>query len=132
MVVEIDTSTGTTDGINISNYGDITVIQKAGDLYIGRIETNRSDLTPGNIALGNVTVKALGGSIIGLNQNGTETEEPANITANNITLEAKKNISGLLTDLIQKEYQVSDKILTGKDGEELEDPKLSFSHGEEK
>ena len=127
MVVEIGTSTGTTDGINISNYGDITVIQKAGDLYIGRIETNRSDLTPGNIALGNVTVKALGGSIIGLNQNGTETEEIANITANNITLEAKKNISGLLTELIQKEYQVSDKILTGKDGEELEDPKLSFS-----
>lgn len=70
MVVEIDTSTGTTDGINISNYGDITVIQKAGDLYIGRIETNRSDLTPGNIALGNVTVKALGGSIIGIKQNG--------------------------------------------------------------
>ncbi len=126
MVVEIGTSTGTTDGINISNYGDITVIQKAGDLYIGRIETNRSDLTPGNIALGNVTVKALSGSIIGLKQNGTETEEPANITANNITLEAKKNISGLLTDLIQKEYQVSDKILTGKDGEELEDPKISF------
>ena len=126
MVVEIGTFTGTTDGINISNYGDITVIQKAGDLYIGRIETNRSDLTPENIALGNVTVKALSGSIIGLNQNGKETEEPANITANNITLEAKKNISSLLTDLIQKEYQVSDKILTGKDGEELEDPKISF------
>ena len=126
MVVEIGTSTGTTDGINISNYGDITVIQKAGNLYIGRIETNRSDLTPGNIALGNVTVKALGGSIIGIKQNGTETEELANITANNITLEAKKHISGLLTDLIQKEYQVSDKILTEKDGDELEDPKISF------
>ena len=72
-------------------------------------------------------MKALGGSIIGIKQNGTETEELANITANNITLEAKKHISGLLTDLIQKEYQVSDKILTEKDGEDLEDPKLSFN-----
>ena len=41
----------------------------------------------------------------------------------NRTAQRQKNVA----EEIQKEYQVSDKILTGKDGEELEDPKLSFT-----
>ena len=42
LIVEIGTSTGTEGGINISNYGDITVTQTSGDLNVGVIEPNRS------------------------------------------------------------------------------------------
>ena len=120
LTVEIGTSTGTKDGINISNYGDITVTQTSGDLHVGVIETNRSDLTPGEKALGNVDISAAGGSIIGL----VQADGAANITANEITLSAKDSIIGLVVDEIAKDYEITNEILTKADGEKASAPQL--------
>ena len=88
MEVNIGSVTGT-EGINISSNGDVTLtVDKADNegntVRIGTIETSRSDLTPDAKGVGDVTVTVKDGSIAG-NDNAGD----ANITAQNITLNAE-------------------------------------------
>ena len=127
MYVVIDQSTGNSNGggVNISNYGDITVTVNQGDLYVGVIETNRSDLTPGEIALSDVTLTTNAGSIIGLTQqlNG---QNLANITANDIKLEASDSILNLMVNEIARDYEITNELLDRENGEILTNPEVKY------
>ena len=122
MEVVIGESTGT-DGVHISNYGEITLIQERGNLHIGRIETNNPWLTPEADALSDVWVDSLEGSIIGT----VRPDGKANISADHIFLHAGGSILDLLVDEVAHAYEVGTQIRTRKDGEEVVVPELTLA-----
>ncbi|NCB91906.1 MAG: hypothetical protein EOM40_04945, partial [Clostridia bacterium] len=121
LQVELGISHGET---NISNYGTITVTQQTGDITVGIIETNRSDITPadgayGTVAMGDVILKALQGSIIG----AALAEGQANITAANIDLWAMKDIKNLRINEVAREYEITNELKQpGSTADKLEKP----------
>lgn len=108
LTVELGTSDAREEGVNIRNNGDVTVIQKDGDLYIGVIETGRNELLSGSEAPRSVQLRSENGSIYGLSvmETAEETGEQfrhANVTASHMTFHAAGDILDLLIDQVQEE-----------------------------